>query len=80
MGLLVFNGCYGASTLVEEVISTAWLFGIWPLSALATALVPPVLLGLGRGWKKALVAFFIGLLVSVFIWIAWVPIGFAVFC
>jgi hypothetical protein len=79
-GLLVFNGCFGASSTFKEILGTLWIFGLWPLSVLATALVPPVLLGKGRGGKAALVAFGIGCLVSLFIWIAWLAVGYFAFC
>jgi hypothetical protein len=79
-GLLVFNGCFGPSGPVAEIVSMAWIFGAWPLAVLATALVPPALLGLGRGRRAALAAFGIGCLVAAFIWFGWLGLGYFWFC
>lgn len=80
MTLLVFNGCYGAKGVIAETLSTLWIFALFPLALAATAIVPPVLLGLGRGWRKALIAFAIGCGGSALIWIASLPLGYVWFC
>lgn len=79
-GLLVFNGCYGPSNPLEEALSMGWILGLWPLVVLATALVPPILLGVGRGGKAALAAFAIGCLTSLLVWLAWLGLGYAWLC
>lgn len=79
-GLLVFNGCYGASSPLTEALSTAWIFALWPLSLAATALIPPILLARGRGLRRAAIAFFLGCLASALIWLAFLPLGYLWFC
>ncbi len=80
MGLLVFNGCSAANGQLRDMLGMFWLFILWPLALLATALAPPLLLGTGRGTRAALIAFIIGCLVSVLVWITWIPVGYYAFC
>jgi len=80
MGLVGFNGCFATNGQLRDMLGTFWIFVLWPLSVLATALVPPLLLGIGRGVRAALIAFIVGCLVSVLIWLAWLPVGYYAFC
>lgn len=79
-GLLVFNGCYGPSNPVEDALSMGWILGVWPLAVLATALVPPILLGAGRRAWVVLAAFAAGCLVSLLVWLAWLGLGYLWMC
>lgn len=79
-GLLIFNGCYGPSSPFGETVAVLWIFGLWPLAVLATALLPPILLGSGRSGRAALAAFALGCLVSLSIWFAWLGLGYFWMC
>jgi hypothetical protein len=79
-GLLVFNGCFGSPNPFIETLAMIWIFVLWPVAVLVTALVPPVLLGVGRGGRPALIAFLIGCAVSVSIWVVWLILGYTLLC
>jgi hypothetical protein len=74
MGLVVFNGCMGNNGAFKDTIGLTYLLGCWPLTVLATAIVPAIFVGRGR-WKVAIIAFFIGLLSMITVLFGWLPVG-----
>lgn len=70
LGVMGTDGC----PQTDPEWAAAWLVVVWPLSVLATALVPPALIALGKSWRKALVAFAIGCVLTIVIWLIWIPI------
>ncbi len=78
--LALFNGCLGTSSAVGETLMMAWIFVLWPLAAVGAGLAPALMLGRGRGWKKALQALGAGSLIAVIVYVGWLLVGSVLFC
>jgi hypothetical protein len=55
-------------------LHSSWLLVVFPLTVLATSLVPPALIAFGRTWKLALTVFIIGCILTIVVWLLWIPI------
>jgi len=85
--LLVGGVCVGGTGLAAGVMggdgcppgspptwASLWLTIVWPLALLVTAVLPPLLIGLGRSYKVAALAFVLSAAVAVTVWLLWIPI------
>lgn len=79
-GLVLFNGCFGTSNPLMEIVMMGWIFVLWPLSAVGAAVSSAVTLARGRGWKKALRILGVGSLISIAIYLGWLVVGSIIFC
>jgi hypothetical protein len=80
MALVMFNGCFGASSQWAEFVVMGWVFGLSPLAALGAALAPAVQVGRGRDWKAAILAFGIGVTIAIAVYIAGVILVYILTC
>lgn len=51
-----------------------WISIVWPLAVLVSAVLPPLLIALGRSYKIAAIAFAVSAAAAVAVWLLWIPI------